>query len=503
MRKRLENILAETPHLLLRDDPCKAAEDHLLGRKQTPVYVPLPDYETAMKTLSNPEQVRPFDPSADQAKFYGRGALHGLLYLPYPYLVPGGRFNEMYGWDTAFPVFAWADDYPKIMREQVDNQLYQIRMYGKVLNANRTHYISRSQPPLIAAMALRVWQAAQKRAWEDFDPDGVYPSAEAWLEAAFTALKTYHEYWMHEDRRGEGLTLSRYWDDADLPAPEAASSEEGHFAHAIAHFERKDLPPEVRQEHVLFYDEKNKSLRRLYYRADRTQRASGFDPTGHWGYGGLRCMFHTPVCLNSLLYRMETDMAEIAAALQREDEAVSWKNLAVMRRDVMRRVLQDPETKIFHDYNFSREKLNKRPFASFFHALWAGLYDDAPADARKAAMAVLEQLEMPYGISMSTEISGSQWDHPYGWPPIQYFAFEGLRRCGMKEEARRVAQKFVDLTLRVFADRGALFEKYDVVLGNSEVHVVHGYHENATEKGTFLWTAAVLKMARDLLGVTP
>lgn len=482
-----KDLVADTPRRLLRSSIGQNTNDPKLPETLPVVYAVNADKARAEKACGAAAEVRGFD-IAKAGDFLKEDSPHGLLYLPYPYLVPGGRFNEMYGWDTAFPVFAWADFHPKMMREQVDNQLYQIRAYGKVLNANRTYYLSRSQPPLIAPMVLRVWQAAQKRDWKDFDPDGVYKDAKAWLAAAYEELKAYHAYWTTGDRLADGGPLSRYWDEGDGPAIEVIKSEPGHYEHAKKHF-LKDPDPR-------FYDAATDKFTPLYYRADRLMRASGLDPTGHWGYGGLKCIFHAPLCLNSLLYRMEGDMAAIAEAL---DDKKPWKQKQVERLACMKSLLLEPGTGIYHDYNFDEKKRNLDPFATFFHALWAGLYDGEEEKAKWAAKTLLINLETQFGISTSTRQSGSQWDAPYGWPPMQYFAFEGLWRAGMKEDARRIARKYVDLAFKVYADKGSLFEKYNVKEGSAEVHVVHGYNINVSERGTFLWTAATLKLAQDLL----
>ena len=90
----------------------------------------------------------------------------GLLYLPRPYVVPGGRFNEMYGWDSYFIVLGLLrDDKVALARDMVDDFIYEVRHYGGVLNANRTYYLTRSQPPLLSAMVLAVYRATHDRAW--------------------------------------------------------------------------------------------------------------------------------------------------------------------------------------------------------------------------------------------------------------------------------------------------------------------------------------------------
>jgi len=499
MTGAFQETIDDTPRRLLRATLGKNSSDPKLDGTPSIVYVAPADNANALARVADPAQIQVFDPATESAQFLRHDAPHGLLYLPYPYLVPGGRFNEMYGWDTAFPVFAWADDAPQMMREQVDNQLYQIRMYGKVLNANRTYYLSRSQPPLIAAMVLRVYKAAQNRNWKDFDPDGVFENAAAWLSAAHADLAAYHTYWTTGDRLADGGPLSRYWDEGDGAAAEVMLGEPGHYDHAIEHFRMLLSQGADEREIGLFYNRAKEKLNPLYFRADRAMRASGLDPTGHWGYGGLQCLFHAPVCLNALLFQMEKDMAEIAALMGRSGDIADWKDKAAKRLTYMKAHLLDKETGIFHDYNFRTKQLNTEPFATFFHALWAGLYEGEATLAAKAAQAVLEKLEAPYGLLTSNHISGSQWDAPYGWPPLQYFAFEGLKRAGLEAAGKRIATKFLKLAETVFAENNALFEKYNMQYGNAEVSVVNGYSINVSEKGTFLWTAAVLKLAQGMV----
>lgn len=501
MNKDLIDTIDATPRILLRKDLCKSSGDPKLDGRLPPVYVPEEDFEHARKTVSNPDQLIMLPEGFDHAQFYTPEIEHGLLYLPYPYLVPGGRFNEMYGWDTAFPVFAWADTHPKVIREQIDNQLYQIKAYGKVLNANRTYYLSRSQPVLLAAMVMRLWQESVNREWSEFDPDGVYKNSVHWIEQAYKELVKLHTYWTSGPRLAGDTGLSRYWDEGTEPAPEVVSSEHGHFHHAREYYKHNAISTDDQEDAKLFYDAEKDELTPLYHRANRAMRASGFDPTGHWGYGALRCMFHAPACLNSLLYRMETDMGDIAGILGRKSEQKLWQDLRAARKTQMQALLFNKDTGAYLDYDFVRERLNTKPFATLFYPLWAGLYDPETEQEAidKLVRHALEQLETPYGIVTSTEVSGSQWDYPYGWPPLQYFAFAGLARYGFTDDARRIARKYIDLAEKVMTEHGSLFEKYNVVEGNAEVHVVNGYDINVSERGTFLWSAATAALARRLL----
>ena len=497
MTQSFDNILLATSEILLRRDLCKCAADPKFGGDKTPVYIPTSDKNISKNDFSNPGQIIEFDLEKDEKSFYSQDANHGLLYVPYPYLVPGGRFNEMYGWDTAFPVFAWASQFPKVMREQVDNHLYQINHYGKILNANRTYYIGRSHPPLISMMVVAILDANEHIDWKNFDPEGVYKDTNSWLSYAYDTIQKYHSYWMDEKRLDKETGLSHYWDEGEVPAPEVVADEKGHYEHAKEHFKSNhNSDPDAHY----FYDQQLDELTPLYYRADRTMRSSGYDPTGHWGYGALRCLFHITACLNSLLFKMEKDMALFANRLGKNEDEEKWIDLSKKRKTNMDKYLLDELTGLYCDYDYMKKEENKKPFATQFIPLWAGLYDDNLGLAKKASQALIKNHETPHGIVTSTEYSGSQWDSPYGWPPLQYFAIEGLNHCGLVEDSKRIAEKYVSLALDVFEKNGSLFEKYNVIEGNADIKVINGYNYNVSESGTFLWTAATLASAQKILG---
>jgi alpha,alpha-trehalase len=489
----LNALIDNTPDLLLCNDLYRMVHDPKFPGKESVLYVPDDNYDQAVENGSVHTRIERF---VNDEAFEHQAQTdfpQGLLYLPYPYLVPGGRFKEMYGWDTAFPVFAWSGSRPRLMREQIDNHLYQIRAYGKVLNANRIYYLGRSHPPTISMMVMAFLESIEDKPWAASDPYGVYRNQEDWLRRAYRDLCSYHDYWTSGNRLAGETGLSRYWDDLDLPAAEVLSSEVGHFDHAIHHF------GENPDDHVTFFQES--ALTQAYYRADRAMRASGFDPTAHWGYGGLRCMFHAPVCLNSLLYKMEMDLQVMAAVLGLENDVPVWKAAADIRKQRMWTYLWDDATGTFQDYDFALEERNPKPFATSLYPLYAGIFDPA-TDGEKIASTVsysLEKLEQPYGLCVSTEASGSQWDYPQGWPPLHYFAVTGLSRYGFMKEAERLAEKFCALVQSVYTQDQAIYEKYNVVHGNAEIVVVHGYSTNVSENGTFLWTAAVARLLANFL----
>jgi alpha,alpha-trehalase len=102
----------------------------------------------------------------------------------------------------------------------------------------------------------------------------------------------------------------------------------------------------------------------------------------------------------------------------------------------------------------------------------------------------LGRFERPGGIMTSTFVSGSQWDAPYGWAPLQLLAIEGLRRYGYQQDASRIQGKFLSLVLEVFEARGTIVEKYDVVRRSSDVSAGLRFGYGSNEIG-FGWTNGV------------
>src|SRR5512143_553433 len=147
----------------LRDLPAAARDPklHLPSGSRWPVYFPAVEDKAAIDAALRSQLTERDLASIDLRPLpKDPGALreHGLLYLPHPYVVPGGRFNEMYGWDSYFIVLGLLrDDQVGAARDMVDNFLYEIEKYGTILNANRTYYLTRSQPPFLTRMLLDVF----------------------------------------------------------------------------------------------------------------------------------------------------------------------------------------------------------------------------------------------------------------------------------------------------------------------------------------------------------
>jgi alpha,alpha-trehalase len=401
---------------------------------------------------------------------------HGLLYLPHPYVVPGGRFNEMYGWDSYFiQQGLLAAGRVQRAKHMVENHLYQVRHYGAVLNANRTYYLTRSQPPFLTAMVLGVFRATQDTTW---------------LASTLPEIKQYYRYWTTGNHRAGDTGLSRYYGAGEGPAPEVVASERDtagrtHYDRVRAYYRTHEV---TAYPESLYYDAEADTLTALFYKGDRAMRESGFDPSNRFGPFSVDIIHHAPVGLNALLYKMETETARILRLLDRPDEARTWNERARQRRQRVDRLLWNADTGLYHDYDIRRDTLNAYRFATTFYPLWVEMA--SPRQARQVARNVY-QFEAPGGVLTSTAITGNQWDAPFGWAPLQMIAVEGLRQYGYDAAADRLAAKFVGLVAKEFGAHGVIVEKYDLVQRESDVAsgIRYGYSENVVGFG---WTNAVV-----------
>lgn len=478
----IQKYIKQGWHTLTRSNTqlAKAAVDpkfHPQADNHWPVYVPtrenLKRIEQSLRAQMSPEdfariELRPLPDDAREIR------VQGLLYLPFPYVVPGGRFNEMYGWDSYFiQVGLVRDGEIELAQNTVDNFLYEIKNYGRILNANRTYYLSRSQPPFLTQMILNVYRQKRDRNW---------------LRSTVPAIEKYYRFWTSEPHLTKETGLSRYYDLGEGPAPEVLSDERD--AEGRTHYDRvKEYyrTHEVTDYDVSqYYDKEKDELTPLFYKGDRSMRESGFDPSNRFGPFNIDIIHYNPVCLNSLLYLMETDAAEIMRTLGRPREARRWLERAEARRLSVNRLMWDEKDGLYYDYNFAKGSVRRYPFATTFYPLWVGI-----ADRKQAARVVsnLHLFERAGGLQTSTNASGNQWDAPFGWAPLQMIAVEGLRRYGYQEEADRITANFLSTILKEFIQHNTIVEKYDVVRRESEISggIKFGYDYNVIGFG---WTNA-------------
>jgi alpha,alpha-trehalase len=440
----------------------------------------------------------------------------GLLYLPHPYVVPGGRFNEMYGWDSFFILLGLeADHHEELAKGIVDNFLFEVEHYGSVLNANRTYYLTRSQPPFLTSMIRAVYE---DRASFAATPAG-RAEASAWLEHAYEIAGKDYSTWTRPEHKAGTTGLARYYDYGSGPVPEMGDADSYYpdviralvehptpagNAFLIKGSERPDAAEAARLRQTSCDVNASAVCMRAwyggyrlthdFYEGDRAMRESGFDTSDRFGPFSGATHHYAPVCLNSLLYRYERDMAHFAHLLDKPAEALHWDRLANARAAAMQRYLWRAKDGVFADYDFYHAKTSDYAFITSLYPMWAGVAMREEANQMEAKLNLFER---PGGLSTSNTNTGLQWDEPYGWAPTNWIAVAGLDALGFHADAARIAEHFDASVDAGFAADGTIREKYNVVTGNANVAVTTGYKQNVIGFG---WTNAVYLKMKEIVG---
>lgn len=385
------------------------------------------------------------------------------LPLPRPYVVPGGRFNEIYYWDSYFTMLGLkASGEVQLIRDMCDNFAYLIDRYGHIPNGNRTYYLSRSQPPFFAAMVELLATIDGSAAYERYR-DALRAEYEFWMQGAerFAPGQAHRRL----VRLSDGTLLNRYWDDRAAPRDESY------------------------REDVLTARRAGRDEQEIY-RHLRAGAESGWDFSSRWfadrrSLESIQTTDIIPVDLNSLLYQLELTLSR-AYELQSARESRRFRAAASARRAAIHRYLWDEVGEVFVDYDWRKSVRSDRLSAATVTPLYFGLATEAQAQG--VARAVRDRLLAPHGLSTTPLQTGQQWDAPNGWAPLQWMAIQGLNRYGETELARTIAQRWIERNVSVFRTTGKLVEKYDV----THTEAAAGGGEYPLQDG-FGWTNGVLR----------
>ena len=389
-----------------------------------------------------------------------------LLPLPYPYVVPGGRFNEIYYWDSYFTMLGLEESGRRdLALNMVRNFVSLITRYGHVPNGNRTYYLSRSQPPFFAAMVELIAEEASDRG-------AIYAEFLA-------ALSAEYAFWMdgadalapgsaHRRvvRLKDGTLLNRYWDDRNIPRDES-------YREDVDTAKDAGRPPEE------------------VYRNLRAAAESGWDFSSRWLKDGrtlstIRTTELVPVDLNSLMVQLETTLARAYGAARKPEKAAEFNARAELRAGAVRRYLWNPDQGIFTDYLWREEKPSGTVTAATLSPLFFGLATREQAE--RVADVVHARLLKGGGLVTSTVSTGQQWDAPNAWAPLQWIAIEGLSDYGEIALAETIAQRWMLKVITAYRATGKLMEKYNA----EDPSLVTGGGEYPTQDG-FGWTNGALR----------
>jgi neutral trehalase len=389
-----------------------------------------------------------------------------------PFVVPGGRFNEMYGWDSYFiGVGLLIDGQIGKAIAIAENFKYQIIHYGKILNANRSYYLTRTQPPLYSSLIIEI---TKKKT----------PSLD-WLRSHLeTIILEYNTVWMVQGNRLTPTGLNRYKADGiGMPF----EVEPGHFDDVLEPYAKKyNLP--IRKfekqylQRTIIDDELDE-----YFVHDRSMRESGHDTTNRLIN---TCANLNSVDVNSFLYKYEKDVAylittyfgntfQVGDIIYTSEE---WGQKALYRKDKMNELCWNEDASMYFDYDFVNHKQFPFEAATTFFPLWAGLCDEH--QAKKLVEVALPQFVKTGGITGSTKASIAnapeeapqrQWDYPFGWAPHQMLLWEGLIKYNYLDKAQEMVYRWLWLITKNAVDyNGTIPEKFDLEISSHKVFAEYG-----------------------------
>ena len=452
------------------------------------------DLETFVRThfdlppliLTDPDETGPIPPIAERIEWLWsrlsrpvqaqhRGG--SLLVLPDSYVVPGGRFREIYYWDSYFTMLGLRESGRiDLIESMLHNFTYLIDHFGHVPNGNRTYYLSRSQPPFFSLMV---------RLYSEIKGSEV-------LSRYLPQLQREYDYWMdgarHLDastpehrrvvRLPDGTLLNRYWDDRPVPRPEA-------YVEDVA------LAQEAQQQH----GHEPESV----YRCLRAAAESGWDFSSRWmAYGQTFATIQTtnilPVDLNCLMHHLEGTLAEAYQLSGRADQARLYEQKAQQRHTAIQTYFWNEEHHFYMDYDYHPRKNTGIFSLAGVFPLYFKLA--TPRQARSVETRIRLCFLRSGGVLSTLQTSGQQWDAPNGWAPLQWITYRGLRHYQFNRSARRLRRNWLQLVEKQYYSTGKLLEKYNVI--NTKLLAQKGEYD--LQEG-FGWTNGVylaLKNQKDL-----
>ncbi len=429
-----------------------------------------PDAVRISTASSAAERVHALWPLLERAKDAPEQA-GSLLPLPYPYLVPGGRFREIYYWDSYFTMLGLAQDgKTEMMRSMVDNFAYLINTYGHIPNGNRSYYLSRSQPPYFTLMVKLLGKSkADANIAAGYLPE-IEKEYEFWMDGA-DKLARDGEAFRRVLKIGPAI-LNRWWDDNPVPRQEAYKED---VSTAL-------ISSRAAQE---------------MYRDIRAAAESGMDFSSRWFADGrtlaaIETTSIAPVDLNCLLY--DTEMT-LYALYKPADPAKAdfYLSRAERRKTAINDLMYDPGRRFYTDFNF---KTNMRSDRLTLAAMYPFFLKVAPENRVSGTVKMIKKRFLKAGGVVTTlSATDQQWDSPNGWPPLQWVTVSGLLNYGQGGLAKEIALRWTGLNERVFLRTGKMMEKYNVIDATLEA----GGGEYPGQDG-FGWTNGVYLALKSLLG---
>ncbi|CAG8547121.1 8888_t:CDS:2 [Funneliformis caledonium] len=415
------------------------------------------------------------------------------------FIIPGGRFRELYYWDSYFIIEGLlVSELFEIAKNVIENFLDLVERYGFVPNGSRIYYLNRSQPPLLIQM-VKIYHKATNDT--------------SFLERAFPVLLKEYDYWrlksvvtLTHSQSKKRYNLNHYTVKNSLPRPEVYL--EDHIV--------------VEQNSDNFNETQKKQL----YADISTTAESGWDFSSRWARDPYipppsptennREMLRTlntrsiiPVDLNSILYMNEITLSEFAKVLGNKYIEQVMESRAKQRREAIMLFMWDEEKKLFMDFNLTSGTRSEIFTLASYFPFWAESFPESfSTNELLGSFSHIKSLLEKYPGSPPTTLiqSGLQWDFPNAWPPLDYTIIKGLINLHTKQNkptsnsefmelAFDVSQRFVSSVYCTWKSSGVIFEKFNTL----DINLPGGSGEYTVQTG-FGWTNGVLLWIFSLFG---
>ncbi|UAB82754.1 alpha,alpha-trehalase TreF [Zunongwangia sp. SCSIO 43204] len=397
-----------------------------------------------------------------------------LIPLPNPYIIPGGRFREIYYWDSYFTMLGLqVDGEVETIQNMVDNFSFLINEFGFIPNGNRTYYLSRSQPPFYALMLDVLAEEKGDSIYAEYLPE-LEKEYQFWMKGAQN-LSENDSVVNRVVRMPDGSILNRYYDDNNTPRPESYREDIKTAEEAVATNE------DLTEEEV--------------YRNLRAAAESGWDFSSRWikpdasGNFNLSAIHTTdilPVDLNSLLYHLEKTIAKAYLISENPDNAREFKERSEDRANAIEKYFWNASKGFYRDYDFTTGEHTSVVSVAGVYPLFFEISSEEKA--KKVAGIIESQLLMEGGVVSTPNHSGQQWDAPNGWAPLQWMAYKGLQNYGISALANTIKERWTSLNEKVYKNTYKMTEKYNV----EDLSKESGGGEYPTQDG-FGWSNGVYK----------
>jgi len=385
-----------------------------------------------------------------------------LIQLPHPFVVPGGRFREVYYWDSYFTMLGLqVSKKIDLIESMINNFAYLIDEFGFIPNGNRTYFLSRSQPPFFSLMTELLSEEKGKDTMIKYLPQ-LEKEYQFWMSGR-GVLDKKNKKEKHVVMMPDGEVLNRYWDNMDTPRQEAYADD--------------------------LITAKEKTSNKEVFRNIRAAAESGWDFSSRWfrDPNKMSTIYTTdivPVDLNCLMLHLEKVLSSVYNAKNKKAESEKYYQLSLEREEAIHKYLWDKNKEAFIDYDLENNGSTGVSTAAIAYPMFLNIATKSQAEITTSLIA--DQFIKPGGLLTTLSFNNQQWDAPNGWAPLQWIAYKGMINYGFAEQASEIKNRWTETIDKVFKKTGKITEKYNVI--NPNVAAADGEYPN---QDGFGWTNGV------------